>query len=173
MSAADVMDTVPNELQPAPQPKAPAPNERKIWPVRRVLVYGDGSWSPTDPGDVAGIDAVVLLVHDCTTGYPYDSIAWRPEQPRIWWQRTGLATHLGEADLRACWWDQSPIRLVATPHEWAAALAPRACVLDWTSDLRTLFGEVCEIRCASAALRIHLQKQLIVQTMPPFRVTSS
>jgi hypothetical protein len=155
------------KLQQESQLKAPAADERKIWPPRSVLVYRDGSWQPTEP------DVVILLVHDCVTGYPFDSIAWRPEQPQQWWQSTGLATHLGEADRRCCCWDQSPIRLVATPKEWATTAAPRACVLDWTADLRALFGEVPEVRCASAALRLHLQKQLVAQTMPRFRVTST
>ena len=60
------------KLQQESQLKAPAVDERKISPPRRVLVYRDGSWQPTEPGDAAGTDVVILAVYDCVTGCPFD-----------------------------------------------------------------------------------------------------
>jgi hypothetical protein len=141
------------------------------WEEILVLPHRDGSWSPSE-GD--GVRAAVVEIFDPDPPHEViDSVAWPLADPARWWLCRGICTHLGALDLRQCWWENRPIRLLPTPRDWVLdrGPGPSVCVLQWDADLRAIFWQVPEIRCASAPLANHLRRRLAEQVPPRFRIS--
>jgi hypothetical protein len=103
-------------------------------------------------------------------GERVDVAAWFGDHPSKWWLERRIATHLGDRALRHAAFLQQSIRLLATPAAWLDSPRGSMVVLDWTCDLRGLFREVPEVRCATPTLARHLITRLAEQVAPQFKI---
>lgn len=99
----------------------------------RIIAERSGLYQPHPDG----WPAAILAVHD-QAGAIIDLVAWNPESPGRWWRRLGRAQVLGAVEIDKASHFGVPLRLVATPDEWAmmhwpssASIWPCACVVDW------------------------------------------
>jgi hypothetical protein len=100
-----------------------------------------------------------------------DTVAWFSSRPDEWWLERRVATHVGDRALRHAAFLQKPIHLLASPAAWLDSPHGAICILDWNCDLRALFREVPEVRCAAPALKTHLSRRLAEQVAPRFKIT--
>ena len=92
--------------------------------VALISVGDDGLWWPDDKG-------VPRLIVPCyEQGEVVDLIALRPQDPSVWWHRTGQAAILGADTLATCVKDRA-LDVVSTPLDWLASGGKAVCVLNW------------------------------------------
>ncbi len=143
--------------------------EREPWAERLIQIHRDGTWSPSERH---GVRAVLLPIFDPRGGEDLiDVVAWRVEEPRKWWLRRGIATHLGQQDLEQCWWEDRPIKLISRPRDWMFDSGPSVCILQWTADLRAILWRAPEVRCADYRMKKYLEARLAAQVRPRFGIT--
>jgi hypothetical protein len=140
----------------------------------RIQPFADGSFQYAEGG---GRDALLYPV-ELDDGDVIDTVAWFPTNPRKWWRAKLTGTHLGDRSRRRAAFLQEPIRLLATPADWAASPTGAVCVIDWGCDLRALFREVPAIQCASRApgmaarMARGLERRLAEQVHHRFKITT-
>src|SRR5437764_13956895 len=91
------------------QPETPA------LPIHvRIETFREGtfSYAPDGTGLLAKQHAVID--HDELI----DVVAWPLDAASPWWTYRGLATLLGEGEIRTAWWEQRFVRLVETPQDY-------------------------------------------------------
>jgi hypothetical protein len=131
----------------------------------QICTFSDGSYQQTDTGPMA-----ILCPVELDGGEIIDTVAWFADQPGAWWLERRIATHLGDRALRRAAFLGKSIRLLPSPAAWLSSPEGSACVLDWTTDLRTLFREVPEIRCSTPMLARHLDRRLDEQVRHTYKV---
>jgi hypothetical protein len=131
-------------------------------PIVRIEPYRDGTfgYAADDVGTLAR--QCPVLEHEELI----DVVAWPLNGVSPWWTLRGVATLLGEHELRAAWWESRPARLVETPQAYLDQAGECACVLDWSCDINTALGEAPGVECSTPALAIRLRRVLIEQAMP-------
>jgi hypothetical protein len=95
-----------------------------------------------------------------------DVIAWPFDRSDIWWALYGIATHLGEDELRSAGWMQRSARMVGTPQTYLDRAGECFCVLDWEADLNAMIGDAPSVVCDSSNLAAQLGQTLRKQAMP-------
>jgi len=95
-----------------------------------------------------------------------DVIAWPVDATSPWWTLRGLATHLGQHEMRAAWWERRHALMVATPQHYVDHVGEAFVIIDWSADLNAILGDVPGIVCDSAALADRLRRILVSQAMP-------
>jgi hypothetical protein len=135
--------------------------------VGRIQVFADSSFEYAEQGD--GRDAMLYPV-ELDSGELIDTVAWFPDRARKWFRWRLLGMHLGDLALRHAQFLQRPILLLETPADWVRSPAGSIVVIDWRCNLRALFGEVPEVRCASISLKRFLQQRLSEQVAPRFTI---
>jgi hypothetical protein len=136
--------------------------------MARTQTFSDGSFQYADSGPEA-----LLCPVELDSGEIVDTVAWFSERSADWWMERRIATHLGDRALRYAAFLQKPIRLLASPAAWLDSPHEAICILDWSYDLRALFREVPEVRCATPALKTHLSHRLAEQVAPRFKITAA
>jgi hypothetical protein len=134
----------------------------------KVQIFSDRSFQYSADGRNALVYPVVL-----NSGDQVDTVGWFREQPARWWLLRRIGTHLGDQALCHAAFFQEPVRLVPTPSAWLSSPIGAMCVLDWATNLRALFREVPEIRCATSALAEHLRRRLAEQVHHGFKIRVS
>ena len=110
------------------------------WHEGIVHLHRDGSWSPSE-GDGSRCAIAPIFDPECPL-IQIDAVAWPLTNPGCWWMRRGVVTYLGASELHRCWWENRPIRLLATPRDWICdpGPGPSACILQWDADLRAILA---------------------------------
>jgi len=93
-----------------------------------------GFWEPTMRNDPSGTGAFVIPVFDRDD--LVDLVAWEPEQPNSWYQRTREIDLLGDFIRFRCAWEGKPLKLFSNPAAWLLAAGDGACALDESALLR-------------------------------------
>lgn len=119
------------------------------WPQRAILPQPTGLWIPTAASDPNATEALLLPV--TANNRLIDLVAWRWDNPRQWWQRTGAATHLGDQ-----WLDDPPdgatVPLSDTPADWLASRGKTLVILNWAADLAPILDGAPDILCQSTTM---------------------
>ena len=134
-------------------------------------ILPSGLYEPTSEDDE---DALGLVLLGIATLFeePYDIVSWRPAEPRVWWLRTGRATHLGDHRFLR----RDPVWLVETPAAYLYEMRGAAvCILDWErADLVDMFEDGPPVRFATERLRRRFDARWAEQAqrlaMPRYKV---
>lgn len=150
----------------APAQKWPQKMERpslELRPSALIETASDGSFQESE----GGFEALVCPVRD-GHGDVIDAVAWRLGAPNVWWRYRCLGDVLGAPALLKAAWEPAELILYETPARWLAAVGSKAiCILDWSADLRLLFGLVHgPLTCESARLEQKFLATLARQSGP-------
>lgn len=74
----------------------------------------DGRFLPSDDGFLA----YVTVVHAGIAGHVIDLVAWRPDDPSMWWLWSGAVSVLGQRSLDVDSLDDGPILVHPNPADW-------------------------------------------------------
>lgn len=135
----------------------------ELRPSALIEAASDGSFQESE----GGFDALICPVRD-RYGEVVDAVAWRLGSPNVWWRLRCLGDVLGAPALLQAAWEPTELTLYETPQRWLANVGPRAlCILDWSADLRLLFGLVHgPLICESTRLEQKFLQTLAAQTGP-------
>lgn len=138
--------------------------------VCNVQPLPNGLFKPTDHD---GVEAVVTPMVEGGVAIDQrakiiDRVAFRPNEPRRWRQRTGAGTILGADTLRIADWFDEPLALFLTPLAWLQAECEDACIIDWRANLPFLLNGIRRVICDDVELADHLDRTVTRPDGSPF-----
>lgn len=130
--------------------------------VVKASVDAKDFWTPEETGRTM---IAVPLIED---GHISDLIAFDPNEPAVWYLRTGTGWALGAENIAAAvngWSDREMTLLIhSTPMNWLRAGCEGCCVSHWTDEARATIRHVKRIAVTSTRLAQYLRLEL---TRPP------
>lgn len=112
----------------------------ELRPSALIETFSDGSFQENEE---SGVEALICPIRDAY-GEIIDAVAWQIGVPNIWWRYRCIGDVLGAPALLRASWESQELIIYETPRAWLAACpSPIAvCILDWSADLRSIFGLV-------------------------------
>jgi hypothetical protein len=135
------------------------------WPfvgITRIEVSGR-TYQPEPSGFTA------FIVPEVNNSEIVDLVAWKPDRPNRWWQRTGNAAVLGADNLEVARLNEPP-KVYPTPERWVIAGKGAIVLLDGDVDRLLEFPDA---ECDSESHRRKVKAEVIrraLARLPKFKV---
>ena len=134
----------------------------------RITTTSDGLFEFHDDGELA------LIVPEGVPEVPAwewieDLIAFKPDNPGLWWRRRGAVDLLGASNMTP--WRLSPLTIHETPLSWLQGGANGICIVDWGFDPNARLVGAGHLEIETPALRRRLEDRITEAALAPFNIT--